>query len=170
MAMPNKLKAMNLYGDGDNWQGQVETITPPKLQRNMTEWRGAGMDGPVDVDMGMQKMEMSVVLGGLIPEVFNNWGTPLAETDSLRFLGSYEDDETGDVHSVEITARGRYSNIDMGDAKPGETTEHTLTLTLNYYRLVIDGKALIEVDVIHHILTVNGVDRLAARRKALGLS
>ncbi|MGJ8517589.1 phage major tail tube protein [Carnimonas bestiolae] len=35
MALPSKLKAMNLYGNGDNWQGQVATVTPPKLQRNM---------------------------------------------------------------------------------------------------------------------------------------
>lgn len=170
MALPSKLKAMNLYGNGDNWQGQVETVTPPKLQRNMNEWRGGGMDGPVDIDMGMQKLEMTVVMGGLVPEVFNNWGTPLAEVDTLRYVGSYEDDDTGNIHAVEITARGRYSNIDMGDAKTGEDTEHTYTASLNYYRLVIDGKTIIEIDVIHHICTVNGTDRLAQRRKALGLS
>lgn len=170
MAMPNKLKAMNIYCNGDNWQGQVESVTPPKLERKMEEWRGAGMDGPVEVDMGMNKLEMTIALGGLIPDVFNHWASPIVESDMLRYVGAYEDDDTGSVHAVEITCRGRYPTIDMGESKTGESNTHTLTASLNYYKLVVDGKTVVEIDVLHHVLNINGKDRLAQRRKALGLS
>jgi P2 family phage contractile tail tube protein len=38
-----------------------------------------------------------------------------------------------------------------------------------YYKLTIDGKDVIEVDVINMVLMVDGVDRLAEHRKAIGL-
>ncbi|MGJ8514670.1 hypothetical protein R84981_001133 [Carnimonas sp. R-84981] len=170
MAMPRKLKDLNLFTNGDDWKGEIATVTPPKLQRNMVEYRGGGMQGPIEIDMGLQKLEMSFVVAGFAAEHFKNWGTHIADTDTLRFRGSYESDETGEVRAVEITCRGRYSNIDMGDAKLGEDTQHTITASLNYYRLVDNGKELIEVDIINNICKVDGVDRLAERRRALGMA
>jgi P2 family phage contractile tail tube protein len=38
-----------------------------------------------------------------------------------------------------------------------------------YYQLTIDGKEIIEIDIINMVLKVDGVDRLAEHRKAIGL-
>lgn len=40
---------------------------------------------------------------------------------------------------------------------------------LGYYQLTIDGKEVIEIDVINMVMKVDGVDRLAEHRKAIGL-
>ena len=53
MAMPHKLKNMNLFNDGGSYQGKVKTVTLPSLGRKMEAWRAAGMNGPVKADLGM---------------------------------------------------------------------------------------------------------------------
>ena len=52
MALPKKLKDLNLFSNGESWQGIVQSITLPTLTRKIEEWRGGGMDGAVGIDMG----------------------------------------------------------------------------------------------------------------------
>ncbi|HCF4877716.1 TPA: phage major tail tube protein, partial [Pseudomonas aeruginosa] len=47
MAMPRKLKNMNLFNDGGSYQGVVKSCTLPPLARKMEAFRGGGMNGPV---------------------------------------------------------------------------------------------------------------------------
>ncbi len=58
MALPRKLKNMNLFNDGINYAGQVVEITLPKLSRKMEEYRGGGMNGPVQIDLGQEALEL----------------------------------------------------------------------------------------------------------------
>lgn len=170
MALPKILKDFNLFGDGNNWQGQINTITPPELARRMVEYEGGGMDGPIEVDMGQQLLEMSWTPGGLLVDgLFDTYGSPIHDAALLRFTGSYESDETGEVVSVEITARGRHKTINMGEAQKGDNSTGEITTTLSYYKLVVDSEEIIEMDLPGYVLRVRGKDRLAERRAALGL-
>ena len=38
MALPHILKDFNLFGDGNNWQGQIPSLTLPELARRMVEY------------------------------------------------------------------------------------------------------------------------------------
>ena len=86
-----------------------------------------------------------------------------------RFVGSFQDDETGLVSSVEIVARGRHDEIDMGEWKPGEDTEFKVKSQLSYYKLTLNGTVLIEIDILNMVEIVNGIDLMAAHRAVLGL-
>nr|BFE89957.1 hypothetical protein GCM10020185_04930 [Pseudomonas brassicacearum subsp. brassicacearum] len=56
MAMiPETLANLNLFADGVSFQGDVPSLTLPKLTLKMEEHRGGGMDAPVELDMGMEK-------------------------------------------------------------------------------------------------------------------
>jgi P2 family phage contractile tail tube protein len=169
MALPRKLKDFNLFGDGNNWQGQVPTLTLPELARNMEEYRGGGMDGPVEIDMGQNLITLQWTAGGLIAEVFNEYGTPIHDANLLRFNGSYESDETGEVIPVEIVVRGRHKTIAMGDAEGGSNNQVQTTTTCSYYKLTVNGQEIIEMDLPGMVFRVRGQDRLAERRQALGL-
>jgi P2 family phage contractile tail tube protein len=81
----------------------------------------------------------------------------------------FENDDTGEVNRVEIMVRGRHSEIDMGEWKPGEGGEFKVKTSISYYKLVWDGATEIEIDVLGMVHTVGGVDLLAARRDALGI-
>ena len=41
---------------------------------------------------------------------------------------------------------------------------------LNYYRLVVNGTNVIEIDLLNMVFIVNGTDLLADQRRAIGLA
>jgi len=169
MALPRKLKDFNLFGDGNNWQGQIPSLTLPELARAVEEYRGGGMDGAVEMDMGQEIIEFAWTAGGIIAEIFTEYGTSVHDANLLRFAGSYESDETAEVIPVEVTVRGRHKTIAMGEVEGGGNNTIEVTTTCTYYKLVVNGEEIIEIDIPGNVFRVRGVDRLAERRQALGL-
>lgn len=167
--LPHKLKDFNLFGDGNNWQGQVASLTLPEMARKMEEYRGGGMDAPVEVDQGQEVMEFTWTMGGIAAATIDKFGSPVHDDAMLRMTGSYESDETGTVIPVEVVVRGRHKNIAMGDVQSGEDNTIEYTTSCSYYKLVVDGETLIERDVPGMVFNVRGEDRYAERRQALGL-
>lgn len=169
MGFPSKLKNMNVFSDGTSYLGLAREVTLPKLTRNFEEYRAGGMDAPIKVDMGGQAMEMESKLGGMVVHAIRQFGATSHDAVMLRFAGAYQDDSTGIVMPVEIVVRGRHEEIDMGSAKPGEDTEHMVKTALSYYKLIINGRTEIEIDVPNMKFVVDGDDRLASQRAAIGL-
>ncbi|MCE1888222.1 phage major tail tube protein, partial [Enterobacter hormaechei] len=60
MALPRKLKFLNLFNDGNSYQGIVEEITLPKLSRKLETYRGGGMNGSATVDLGLDEGALDV--------------------------------------------------------------------------------------------------------------
>lgn len=171
MALPKKLKHLNLFNDGNSYLGVAKSVTLPKLGRKMEAYRGGGMDGPAKVDLGHSDdgMQMEWTLGGWDLLALRQFGTTKADGVPLRFAGSVQRDDTGEVSAVEVIVRGRHEEIDFGDAEPGEDTEHKITTALTYYKLSVDGSDLIEIDLLNFIYKVDGKDLLEEHRKALGI-
>lgn len=169
MALPNILKDFNLFGDGNNWQGKIPSLTMPELARRMVEYEAGGMDGPIEVDQGNTLQTMEWTAGGLIVDIFDSYGSPIHDAAMLRMTGSYESDETGEVVPVEIVVRGRHKTIAMGEAAKGDNNTISVTTTISYYKLVVDGEVIIERDVPGMVFKVRGEDRYAKRRQALGI-
>lgn len=169
MALPKKLKNFNLFGDGESWQGQIAELTLPELVRKTEEFRGAGMDGSVEIDQGLEAMSFEWTPAGLIDAVFDGFGGTTLDGSLLRFAGAYVRDDTDETVAVEVVVRGRHKQISMGTAKPGDDNTQTVTTSVSYYKLTIAGKDVIEIDVPGMIFIVNGDDRMAARRAAMGL-
>ncbi len=169
MALPNKLKNMNLFGDGESWLGQVTETTLPKIARQMEDYRGAGLDAPVKIDMGGQALEMEIKTGGRITALIRKMGTAAIDGVALRFVGAYQADDTGAYISVEVYVRGRIEELDRGTQKVGEATEETVKFHPVYYRETENNAVLAEIDVLNMIYITDGVDRLADMRAAMGL-
>ena len=168
MALPRKLKSMNIFADGLSYIGQATAVTLPKLTRKMEDFRGAGMNAPVKVDMGMEGLVLEFSCGGFMVDALAAFGAARHDATQLRFAGAYQRDDTGDVDAVEVTVRGRYSEIDMGDAKPGDDTEHKFKAELSYYRLEVAGREVILIDIPNMVEIIDGIDRLADQRAAIG--
>lgn len=169
MALPSKLKNMNLFRNARGMLGEVTEVTLPKLSRKMEGYRGGGMDAEVDTDMGGEKLELEFTCGGIVSELLDGFGATTHDADLYRFAGAYQAEDTGGVIPVEVVARGRYQEIDMGNGKPGSDTEHKYKATCSYYKLIVNGREKVEIDIMGMVFKVNGVDRLAAQRTAIGL-
>jgi len=169
MGLPRKLKNLNLFNDGETYIGTVSSLELPKLTRKHEDWRGAGMNGTVGIDMGMEKLEATHTYGGHVSQVVKQFGITEIDGVLLRFAGAYQRDDTGEVDAVEIVMRGRHREIDRGTAKPGDDTEFKVTSDLTYYKESVNGEVLIEIDVVNMIEKVDGKDRLEAQRRAIGM-
>lgn len=168
MALPRKLKNMNVFGDGRSFLGEAKSVTLPKLSRKMEEWRGGGMDGAIEIDLGQEVITLEHAYGGLMVDLVRGYGAQRHDGKMIRFAGAYQRDSTGQVDAVEVVVRGRHKEIDFGDAKPGEDTEHKFTTTCSYYKLTVNGRTEVEIDVANMIFRVDGRDLLADQRSAIG--
>lgn len=168
--MPSLLKNFNVFYQGGNCAGETKTIKLPTLKRKLENWRGGGMNGSAKADMGLDDdFSMEHVYGGFKPEVFSDFGSPKLDGVMLRFVGACQRDDTGAMMSVEVVMRGRHEEIEPPEGKGAEGGETKVKTALNYYKLTVDGKDLIEIDILNMIETINGTDLLAEHRRILGL-
>ena len=103
MSLPKKLKRMSVFNDGSIYQGETKSMTVPKLGRKMEDYRGGGMSGSVKIDHGMETMECEHEYGGFMPDFMRQWGATTVDAVQLRFMGGYQNDQTGGVDAIEIT-------------------------------------------------------------------
>jgi P2 family phage contractile tail tube protein len=169
MALAKKLKAFNLFHNGENFVGQVAEVTPPKLTRKTEDYRGGGMNGPIAIDFGQEKITLEWTCGGIMRPVLEQWGITKHDGVQLRFAGAYQAEDATKPDAVEIVVRGRHTELDFGNAKGGDDTAFKVTTTCSYYKLTINGTDVIEIDFINMVEKVNGEDLLAALRTAIGL-
>ena len=168
MGLPSKLKNFRLYNDGNSYQGIVGEFTQPKIALQMEEWRGGGMLGPIMIDNGLEAMTAEWTNGGMVRQSLRQFGISRVDGVLLRLVGAYQSDDTGNVDQVELVMRGRLEELDMGNAKAGEDTEHKVKVPLAYYKISVNGRTEIEIDMLNSIFIVDGVDRYAEIRNALG--
>ncbi|AIY42998.1 Phage major tail tube protein [Collimonas arenae] len=169
MGLPKKLKDFILFDSGNAYKGEVAEVTLPKLSRKMEEYRAGGMSGPVSVDLGNEAINLEWSAGGILIGALTQYGARSHNATQLRFAGAYENDDDGSISAVEIVVRGRHKEIDMGNAKVGDDTTHKYTTACSYYKLTIDNKVIFEFDFINGVEIVDGVDRNAGIRRAIGL-
>lgn len=160
------MKNVDLYVDGNLYLGKCESVEPPKLNLLTEEYRG-GLDAPVEIDMGLEKLESTVSLFGLDPDLLALWGVRDGSNAPLVFRAAQED-EDGTVKAVRMDIRGRVKGIDYGTWKTGERVPNKIMVAVRYYKLEIEGRTIHEVDAENYIRIVNGKDQLAAIRAALG--
>lgn len=169
MGMPRTLKNFMLFNEGYAYLGEAKSVTLPTLTRKMEEYRGGGMNGPAKMDMGMEALELEATFGGPMRDILRQWGMVRMGGVYMRFVGSYQNDETGVVDTIEVIVRGRHEEIDMGDAEAGEASEFKVKTAVAYYKLVWNGRTEIEIDFANMTEIIGGVDRTAELRASLGL-
>ena len=168
MAVVNILRNVNLFVDGRGYAGRVAQVTLPKLTVKTEEHRAGGMDAPVELDMGLEKLEASWTMSSVDADLLRRWGLAAGETTPCVFRGALQS-EGGGVVAAAATCRGLVKEIDYGDWKPGEKAELKATMAVRRYRLELDGETIHDIDVDNMVRIVDGTDQLAAQRQALGI-
>lgn len=168
--VPHTLKNYNLFVDGRGYAGRVDEISLPKMSVKMEEHRAGGFDTPIQMDMGMEKMEAEFTLSEMNPDVLDLVAVFNAGETSVVARGALHDDSSpGAVWPVVATMRGTIKETDGGAWKAGDKTAQKFTVALRYYKLEVDSKEIFEVDTMNLIRRVKGVDQVEAIRSAIGL-
>ncbi|WNO10443.1 phage major tail tube protein [Teredinibacter sp. KSP-S5-2] len=161
------LRNMTLTVDGRGYAGNIEELVLPKLSLQTEEFRNGGMDAPVDIELGMEKLECEFTLTRFNRHSLTLFGVFSGETQ-LTARGAVVSDN-GQTQAAVINMRGLVRELDMGTWKPGEKSTNKFMVSLRYYKLVLDEFPIYEIDIPNFLRKVNGVDQLAKMRAALGL-
>lgn len=168
MAARDILKNINLFVDGRGYAGHVRSVTPPALTLQTEEFRAGGMDMPMDVTMGMEKMEASFELSTYDKDVLSMFAITEGSNVPLTFRAALESFD-GTVTPVVMKMRGKITSIDPGTWTPGELAPLTATMTLTYFKQEHGGDVIHEIDVENMVRIINGTDALEAIRRALAI-
>ena len=163
--IPKILKNFNVYVDGRGYAGRLDEITLPKLTIKTEEYQGAGMSAPIDIDMGMEKLEMDLTFSEYDKELFKLFGLTNGSEVALTIRGAMQG--AGDAESIVINVRGFFCEMDFDTWTPAEKATLKCTLSCTYYKLAIDGNELIEIDPVNMIRNINGSDQLSKFREIL---
>jgi P2 family phage contractile tail tube protein len=163
--IPRILKNFSLFADGRGLAGLIETLTLPTITLKMEEFRGGGMDAPVEHDMGMEKLEGTFQLQEYNPDIM-----ALLGQTNVQFTARGAIRRDGeDAVAVVVNMTGMIKQKEPGDWKAGESSMPTFSYTLRYYKLTVDGREIYEIDKVNMVRRVNGVDQLATIRQAIGV-
>jgi uncharacterized protein len=165
---PRVLKNMNLFVDGRGYAGRVDEIELPKLTLKTEEHRAGGMDVPIEIDLGMEKLECTLTIADFDPDVFKLFGlldrqdTPVTVRGAIQRQGE-------DAQSAVVYLRGGWKEIDTGTWKAGDKSTIKVSVAVSYYRLSIAGADVVEVDSRNLVRKIGNVDQMSAIRNALGM-
>ncbi len=166
--IPEVLSNCAAFIDGVSFAGEVPTLTLPKLTKKTDDYQGGGMSAPIEMGMGLEKLEAAFTTNGVRRESLKFFGLADQTACNAVFRAAYKGLK-GAVKAVTVTLRGAVKEVDMGDWKAGDKAEIKHAMSVTYYKLEIDGRVMYEIDPLNMIQVIDGVDQLAAERTALGL-
>lgn len=165
--IPKILKNFNVTVDGRGYAGRIDEIVLPTLTIQTEEHRAGGMDAPVDIDLGMEKLEAELTFSEYDHELFRLFGLVDGNAVGITVRGAIQ--SIGDAEPVVINLRGSFKELDAGTWTAGDKATLKCMITARYYKLNINGEDLIEIDAENMVRVINGVDQLASVRSAIGV-
>ena len=165
-----KVYDANIFVNNTSTHGLASEVTPPVLTAVMADYKAMGMAGSLELFNGFDKMETTIKWtypDNETQKVFANFMKPV----DLMIRSSKAQYDTGTIEEVPIVmyVKGYSKTHPSGTFKSKEDTELESSVTVNYYKLEIDGEPIVEVDVLNNIYKVGGEDLLATRRENLGI-
>lgn len=168
MPYPQRLQNFAVFADGRGYMGLATELNLPKVTSKTEEFRAGGMDTPLEVITGTEKLEASFTLAEYNADVMALWGVTTSAETQFTFRGAMQR-QGEDAVAVVATIGGRVKELDPGTWKAGDQATLKTSLAVTYYRLTIDGVDVIEIDSINMKRSIGGVDQLASQRTALGI-
>lgn len=165
MSYPRQIRNFNVFVDGISYFGLAVEAKLPDVKVNTQAYRGAGMEGPVGVDMGLEAMTAEVT--------FHEWSVALLAQLGrvgrlvLRPAAMGEADLTADAIVASIS--GLWRSAEFGGLKAGEAASLKLVCDVRRFKLEHNATTVYDIDLEIGKRVVDGVDQTASLRRAMGL-
>lgn len=172
MQVPEKLINFRVYKDGTDLIG-VADVSMPSFEAVTDTVKGAGLAGEFDSPVLGHFKSMEVQLNWRTVNKNNSFlAKPESVTLDLRGAQQVYDSGTGKFKTsrLKVVVRGVSKKFEMGKLDMGASVGSSNTLEVNYIKVTLDDKDVIELDKFNYIYKVDGEDWLADVREALGLA
>jgi len=166
----NSLTNANLYINGNSLLGKADEFKLPTVKFKMVEHKAVGMIGTIKLPGGIDALEGEVKWNSFYQDVWGNLLDPYTAIQ-LQARGSLETwNSQGRQAQVPyvVFLTCSFHEVPPGDFKQNDKAEFQSKYTATYIKQVVDGKDILEVDMMANIYKVNGVDKLDLYRNNIG--
>lgn len=169
--VPEKLNNFMAYNEGQSLIG-VADVEMPSLEAMTETVSGAGIAGEVDSPTLGHYGSMTCRI---------NFRTVTTEAvklaaqraHQLEFRGSQQIYDAGagsyKTQPLKVVMKAVPKNVELGNLTVGAPTETGNEFEVNYLKVWVDNKALVEIDKFNFIAKIDGVDYLSSVRRDIGL-
>jgi len=166
--IPRVLRNFNTFVNGTGYAGRVSEVELPEQAIKTEEHRGGGMDGSVELDMGLETMTAKLTFAEYNPAIMGLWGNMDGNAARVQLRGALQrDGETAVPMIVEM--HGGFKTSTLGSWKAGDLSNNEIEMSVRYLKIQIADTVVTEIDIDNMVRVVNGVDQLASIRAAMGM-
>ncbi len=163
--IPTKINKYNVYNAGNRLLGMGDEMTLPDFEASSETVTGAGILGEIDdPTVGYftnQEIEIPFrVLDGEAVDMLD-----MTKAVQLEIRGAQQTTNSeGDIEfrQMRVVVRGRSAKLSTGKVKAGNPMDTSVTLTVLYILIELEGSPVLELDKLNEVFKINGVDVLAA--------
>lgn len=164
MFQTHLVNRFKVYKGGKQLIGIAGEVNLPKITNLVESLEGAGVGGKMDISaVGLiENLELEITFDTVCGDYFSILDP--TESENITINGALQGMDTGTRKAgfmdLSVIAAGQAKEFSPGVVKTGGKMGSTVTLTLDYYKLILDGKTMIEIDRLGDVYTINGKDVL----------
>lgn len=171
---PNILKDANVYVEGSDFLGKAE-IELPKVAQQTVEHSAMGISGKLELPAvgHTEKLEGKFKFSSFDAEALKVlYDSSKAHHIDVRASVQRYDPQTGAMGEfpVQVVMRAFVKEADLPAFKQAQGEGPEFSYSATYFKLVVDGEEVLEIDPVSYIYKVNGRNLLEQTRANLGLS
>lgn len=166
MSYPRTIRNFNAYIDGVSFLGIATMATIPVPKVKTRSHRGAGMEMPYAIDMGIEPMQSKIELAEWSRALFAGLGRRQSMT--LRpGEGAHEEFVS---RPIIVTMSGLWAEPGFGDLKSGDENNMSLMMEVDHLKVTIAGELLWDVSNRPGApRLIDGVDQTEQMRRNMGV-
>lgn len=164
----NIFQDFTVWLDGTGKLGEAPSFQPPEINIQTESFRGGGMDGTIEVPVGIETIAFDFELHTWDTQVFKKLGYGPNSLDVPVTFRGYVLTPNGTEKGVVIYTRSLIKAVKPSRVEAGGKVTLSVDLVANYYKHEVDQEVITEIDVFNKITFIDGVDRSARARTILG--
>ncbi len=168
MSMSNILRNCIVHVDGRPKLGEMEECRLPVPEINLDEYRAGGFDAPIDIDLGMKKLDVEYTLFSVDPASMTLFGLYPGNLVPLDIYGHLVG-ESGASRRVWAHMDCMLIKCDLGTWTPGKRAMLKVHANVRFMQLMHGNQEIYYIDIVNGIRRINGVDITADMRANLGI-
>jgi uncharacterized protein len=170
----SNLRDANIFQDFTVWLdgigkiGEAPSFQPPEINIQTEEFRGGGMDGTIEIPMGVETIAFDFELHTWDDQVWQSLGYGPGSLDVPVTFRGYLLTPSGNERGVIINTLSLIKSVKPSRIEAGSKVTLSVELVARYYKHMINQQVVTEIDVFNKKTVIGGVDRSRRAREILG--
>jgi hypothetical protein len=146
-------------------------VSLPEIQFSKSEYKALGLIGSLKFFNGVDALEATIKWNYPDNDVQVACANPRKAIELMVRSNKtvYTNGDVTDEQPVVVYLRGTSNNHGLGAFKAKEDTDLSTKFDISYIKEEVNGRAIVELDIINNIFRIDGVDQLAAYKQNLGI-